>query len=320
MPEGDTIHRTADRLRPALAGQRLLRFDAPRLLGDRPRPGTLIESVEAVGKHLLVHFAGGLTLETHMRMTGSWHIYRAAERWRQPAHLVRARLDVDGWVAVCFVAPVVRTYRRDKPGGPLGTGLDPVGHSAPTCAGPTSPRPTSTPASPASSPTSSPGPRSPRPCSTSGWPAASATSTSPRCSSPAGSTRSRRSRRSTTRRDELIVTASRLLQANLGGGPRVTVPGGLAVYGRQRQPCIRCGTPIRMRRHGRLARSTYWCPTCQPPAQPPTQPPTNRTCVPNPPDGRVRHQVPGFRASGGVFGAGGPRSGTVRRWPAVPAW
>ena len=39
---------------------------------------------------------------------------------------------------------------------------------------------------------------------------------------------------------------------------------GLAVYGRRGQPCHRCGTPIRMARHGDLARSTYWCPSCQP--------------------------------------------------------
>src|SRR5262245_26930015 len=95
VPEGDTIHRTAARLRPALEGQRLIRFEAPRMAGTRPRTGETIESVDAVGKHLLVRFSGGLTLETHMRMTGSWHLYRAAgaggrpERWRKPAHLVR---------------------------------------------------------------------------------------------------------------------------------------------------------------------------------------------------------------------------------------
>ena len=38
----------------------------------------------------------------------------------------------------------------------------------------------------------------------------------------------------------------------------------LAAYGQEGLPCPRCGTPIRMARHGDLARSTYWCPTCQP--------------------------------------------------------
>ena len=31
--------------------------------------------VEAVGKHLMIGFSGGLTLETHLRMTGSWQLY-----------------------------------------------------------------------------------------------------------------------------------------------------------------------------------------------------------------------------------------------------
>jgi endonuclease-8 len=68
-------------------------------------------------------------------------------------------------------------------------------------------------------------------------------------------------------RRRLMTTASRQLRANLGDGPRTTVPrsgpGALAVYGRRGQPCRRCGTPIRMARQGEQARSTYWCPTCQ---------------------------------------------------------
>jgi endonuclease-8 len=64
----------------------------------------------------------------------------------------------------------------------------------------------------------------------------------------------------------LLDTASRLLRANLGGGPRITMTsahGGLAVYGRTGKPCIRCGTAIRAGRFGDLARITYWCPSCQ---------------------------------------------------------
>ena len=64
-------------------------------------------------------------------------------------------------------------------------------------------------------------------------------------------------------RRRLLDTSSRLLRANLGSGPRTTVPGGLAVYGRDRQSCRRCGSPIRRRTLGDLARVTYWCPRCQ---------------------------------------------------------
>ena len=113
MPEGDTIFKTAARLRPALAGHVLVRFEAPRLRGDAPKLGTRIEQVEARGKHLLIEFAGGLTLRTHLRMTGSWHVYQERERWQKPAHLARAVVGADsGWVAVCFQAPVVETFHR----------------------------------------------------------------------------------------------------------------------------------------------------------------------------------------------------------------
>ena len=50
-----------------------------------------IAGVEAVGKHLLVRFDDGVVLRTHLRMTGSWHLYRTGERWRRPAHLAAGR-------------------------------------------------------------------------------------------------------------------------------------------------------------------------------------------------------------------------------------
>ena len=64
-----------------------------------------------MGKNLLVRFPRQLVLHTHMKMTGSWHIYRTHETWQEPAHLARAVIEVPGWVAVCFAAPTVRTWR-----------------------------------------------------------------------------------------------------------------------------------------------------------------------------------------------------------------
>src|SRR4051794_15794898 len=116
MPEGDTIFRVAARLRPALVGQTLVRIEAPRATGRRPDVGTVIESVEPAGKHLLIGFADGIVLRTHLRMAGSWHLYRTGERWRKPAHLMRALVEVDGWVAVCFSAPVVELERQPRVG------------------------------------------------------------------------------------------------------------------------------------------------------------------------------------------------------------
>jgi hypothetical protein len=58
------------------------------------------------------------------------------------------------------------------------------------------------------------------------------------------------------------------MQRNLGPGPRRTsephARERLWVYGRARRPCRRCGTLVERRRQGELARSTYWCPRCQP--------------------------------------------------------
>ena len=62
-----------------------VRFEAHRACPAAGRSrASLVTEVEAQGKHLLVHFDDGWTLQTHMRMTGSWHLYRPGERWRKP--------------------------------------------------------------------------------------------------------------------------------------------------------------------------------------------------------------------------------------------
>ena len=73
-----------------------------------PERGTTVESVEARGKHLLVHLGDGSVLHTHMHMDGSWHVYRVGERWRAPGREARVVLETDdGTQAVCFSAPLV---------------------------------------------------------------------------------------------------------------------------------------------------------------------------------------------------------------------
>lgn len=271
MPEGDTIHRAAARLRPALDGATLVAFEAPRLTGGRPRPGEVVGPVEAVGKHLLVAFSGGLTLQTHLRMTGSWHVHRTGERWRKPAHLLRCRIAVPGWEAVCFSAPVVRTW----PTSLRGTAADPLGHLGPDLSGP-SLAPEVVPTGDADDdavatalarlrsvvdPRTSVGEALLDQRVGSGignvyrsevcW----ALGVSP--FAPVGDVGDDLAAR-------LLSTASRLLRRNQGAGPRTTVPGGLAVYGRRGRPCRRCGTAVRSTMAGSPQRVVYWCPTCQP--------------------------------------------------------
>src|SRR5688500_131792 len=101
MPEGDTIHRAASTLHRALQGRAVTAFETgyaqlARVDDDVPIAGRTIESVRAQGKHLLMRFSGHpargggpVTLRTHMRMNGSWHIYRPGERWQRPRRDMR---------------------------------------------------------------------------------------------------------------------------------------------------------------------------------------------------------------------------------------
>jgi endonuclease-8 len=77
MPEGDSLHRAARRLQ-VLAGQHVeVETPHPRASGKQLAErldGLLLESVEAVGKNLLLHFEGGLVLRSHLRMTGRWRV------------------------------------------------------------------------------------------------------------------------------------------------------------------------------------------------------------------------------------------------------
>lgn len=111
MPEGDTIFRTARALHTALAGHPATRFDTAyahlaRVNEDRPIAGRMIERCEAAGKHVLIVFDGDVILRTHMRMSGSWHLYRHGERWWRGPQAMRVRIDTETWVAVAFDVPV----------------------------------------------------------------------------------------------------------------------------------------------------------------------------------------------------------------------
>jgi endonuclease-8 len=111
MPEGDTIFRTARTLHKALAGRTVTHFTSvfpalTRVDHDKTLRGRLVQSVVPRGKHVLMSFSGGLVLRTHMRMHGSWHIYRPGERWMRPRHDMRIVIGTDAFEAVAFDVPV----------------------------------------------------------------------------------------------------------------------------------------------------------------------------------------------------------------------
>jgi endonuclease-8 len=127
MPVAD-IARTASAMRTALVGHPMLRFDAPMLIGPVPQAGRMIELVESHGKHLEVTWDDGLVLDTHLKGGSEWHVYRPGVPWRRSWEQLRASIETDDWVAVCFNSPNVETYRqpdRDRhPGqGRLGQDL-----------------------------------------------------------------------------------------------------------------------------------------------------------------------------------------------------
>ena len=133
MPEGDTIHYAANRIRPVLAGHvpDAVATPHPRFGRDRwaeRLAGREGESVEAHGKHLFLRFAGDLTIHSHLRMTGSWRVHREGARWSRAPRRAWLVLTRDGTDVVQFDGPVLdlmtETRRRfDLRLGQLGPDL-----------------------------------------------------------------------------------------------------------------------------------------------------------------------------------------------------
>lgn len=104
MPEGDTVWLAAQRLHEALAGRALVASDlrVPSL-ATVDLTGREVLDVTSRGKHLLMALSGDLTLHSHFRMEGTWHLYRPGDRWHGgPMHTVRAILRTADRVAVGY--------------------------------------------------------------------------------------------------------------------------------------------------------------------------------------------------------------------------
>lgn len=115
MPEGDTVHGIADRIRERIGGKTLRRLggSAPsaRRHAHRLR-GARVERVEAVGKHLLIDFDGGWTLRVHLGMTGRWRFGPpTGARGDRSARVV---LETAGWALRCYDAPSVSVDRSPR--------------------------------------------------------------------------------------------------------------------------------------------------------------------------------------------------------------
>jgi endonuclease VIII len=267
MPEGDTLARTADGLRPHLLGRTVTAARATNGAQVGRLVGAAIDSVEAVGKNLLIRFSNGLSIRTHLRMQGTWHRYRPGEAWRRSASRAVLVIEVPGAVAVCFDAPVVEVFETRAEGlHPALAGLGPdlldddFDEAEAT-------RRLRDPARAAV--TIAEAILDQRAMAGIGNVYRAEILFIERVDPFAG----------VVSLDDatllrLIRTARRLLRANADrrhGPERTTTEGDRAaggaalwVYGRAGRPCRRCRTPIRSTSLGReMPRTLWWCPSCQ---------------------------------------------------------
>ncbi len=112
VPEGDTIHYAANRIRPVLEGHVPDEIRTPHRRFARDRwperlSGQRVLSVDARGKHLMIRFENRLTIHSHLRMTGSWQVVPLGAEWRRHprrAWLVMRRGDRE---VIQFDGPVL---------------------------------------------------------------------------------------------------------------------------------------------------------------------------------------------------------------------
>ncbi len=127
MPEGDTIFRLAARLRPVLVGNTITAIQSTvTQIRERHLVGSSVQDVSSRGKNLLMSFSSGLTLHTHLRMNGAWHVYERGASWRMPSFTLKLALITSHHECVCFAAPVVRLLRTERlPLDPMLSALGP---------------------------------------------------------------------------------------------------------------------------------------------------------------------------------------------------
>ena len=275
MPEGDSIFRAARTLDRALAGRTVTRFESvfpqlTRVDQDHPLRGRRLERVTPRGKHLLMWFSGDLILHTHMRMKGSWHLYRPGERWMRPHHDMRIVVGTEAWEAVAFNVPTAEFLAAGDAGGRSG-----LGDLGPDLLAPEFDADEAVRRLEALADVEI-GEALLDQHALAGIGNIYKSETLFACGVSPFVRIGTLSRATLAK---IVSTAQRLLQAHAVGSdcdltrqrwldgsrlPTVSARAGpRSVYGRGGRPCRRCGTPIRRRAQGPNARSTYWCPGCQ---------------------------------------------------------
>ncbi len=275
MPEGDTIFRAARTLNRALAGEVVTGFETvlPKLSRvdfDSGITGRTIDNVESKGKWMSMNFSGGIVLLTHMLMNGSWHIYRPGEAWQRRQIDMRIVVKTKKIWAVAFNVPIAEfhtedTLRRRQGFRKLGqdvlsSDFDPA--------------------------------KSIEQLQSRGDLLVGVALLTQSLMAGLGNVFKSEvcfaCRVNPFRRMEtltageltcLVETSRKFLLANVNeaSGDQITTYTGMRrttgrtnseerlwVYRRRGEPCRECGTPIESRKQGEDARTTFWCPSCQP--------------------------------------------------------
>jgi endonuclease-8 len=102
VPEGDTVHKVAAVVRKELDGEVLTSCTIRGVYGSERLAGARVIEVEALGKHLLVHFDREVQLRVHLGMHGSWHRYPAGVRWKRSPKTASVVLETAKTSVVCF--------------------------------------------------------------------------------------------------------------------------------------------------------------------------------------------------------------------------
>ncbi|MEO6922996.1 MAG: DNA-formamidopyrimidine glycosylase family protein [Bryocella sp.] len=285
MPEGDTIYRAARALQKALSGKVVTDFDTgfAKLASandDSPVVGLTVEKVEARGKWCLIHFSGDLILVSHMLKSGSWHVYRTGEKWWMSKSKMRVAITCGDMQAVLFNAQVAefhtaRSLERSSQVPKLGPDVLAKEFSVEQGVAALRERAASHPQD-----------------------EIAVVLLNQRVMAGLGNVYKSeiafaagvnpfRQMRTITEREMVVMVESSLkyMKTNVldGAGPQGATGEGIVtytgprrttramdrsdrmwVYGRQGLECQRCGTAVMMRKQGEQARSTYWCPQCQP--------------------------------------------------------
>ena len=231
VPEGDILHAAATRLQVLVGRPVEVETPHPRAAVKRIAEridGLVLESVEAEGKNLLLRFAGGHVLRSHLRMTGRWRVHpRGTPRTGLPWLVLRG-VDHE---AVLWNGPVLELDRPRRPLGPDILAEPPdLDHML---------------ARLNADPARAVGDALLDQRLVAGignkWKAEALWETRVSPWQPVGETDLR----------AVLAAAHDLMKAR----PRARV------Y--RRRLCPRCGTPIRSYPQGESARTAYWCPACQ---------------------------------------------------------